>query len=89
MQQGAKFNRKALRIHGKWHFDAARRFLLLGFAMVFVLVFRRLGLGATLGYLLAGAVVARMFWALLARPNRRWALPNWASRCCCFWLGLN
>jgi len=31
--------------------------LLLGFALGFVLVFRRLGLGATLGYLLAGAVV--------------------------------
>ena len=33
-------------------------FLLLGSALAFVLVFRRLGLGATLGYLLAGAVVA-------------------------------
>ena len=32
-------------------------FLLLGFALIFVLVFRRLGLGATLGYLVAGAVV--------------------------------
>ncbi len=32
-------------------------FLLLGFALVFVLLFRRLGLGATLGYLVAGAVV--------------------------------
>jgi monovalent cation:proton antiporter-2 (CPA2) family protein len=31
--------------------------LLLGAALVFVLVFRRLGLGATLGYLLAGAVL--------------------------------
>lgn len=31
--------------------------LMLGFALGFVLVFRRLGLGATLGYLLAGAVV--------------------------------
>ena len=30
---------------------------LLGFALVFVLLFRRLGLGATLGYLVAGAVV--------------------------------
>jgi CPA2 family monovalent cation:H+ antiporter-2/glutathione-regulated potassium-efflux system protein KefB len=30
--------------------------ILLGFALVFVLVFRRLGLGATLGYLVAGAV---------------------------------
>jgi hypothetical protein len=31
--------------------------LLLGFALGFVLLFRRLGLGATLGYLLAGIVV--------------------------------
>ncbi len=32
-------------------------FLLLGFALVFVLLFRRLGLGATLGYLVAGAML--------------------------------
>jgi CPA2 family monovalent cation:H+ antiporter-2/glutathione-regulated potassium-efflux system protein KefB len=31
--------------------------ILLGAALVFVLLFRRLGLGATLGYLIAGAVV--------------------------------
>lgn len=31
--------------------------LLLGFAMLFVLVFRKLGLGATLGYLIAGVLV--------------------------------
>jgi CPA2 family monovalent cation:H+ antiporter-2/glutathione-regulated potassium-efflux system protein KefB len=31
--------------------------VMLGFALAFVLVFRRLGLGATLGYLVAGAVV--------------------------------
>ena len=31
--------------------------ILLGFALAFVLVFRRLGLGATLGYLVAGALV--------------------------------
>jgi len=30
---------------------------LLGFALLFVLIFRRLGLGATLGYLVAGAMV--------------------------------
>ncbi|SOB86801.1 Kef-type potassium/proton antiporter, CPA2 family [Sphingomonas guangdongensis] len=30
---------------------------LLGFALIFVLLFRRLGLGATLGYLVAGALV--------------------------------
>jgi len=32
-------------------------FLLLGFALGFVLLFRRFGLGATLGYLVAGAMV--------------------------------
>src|SRR5437868_10435839 len=32
-------------------------FVLLGSALAFVLVFRRLGLGATLGYLVAGALV--------------------------------
>lgn len=32
-------------------------FLLLGTALVFVLLFRRFGLGATLGYLLAGAIL--------------------------------
>lgn len=31
--------------------------MLLGFGLFFVLIFRRLGLGATLGYLVAGAVV--------------------------------
>jgi CPA2 family monovalent cation:H+ antiporter-2/glutathione-regulated potassium-efflux system protein KefB len=31
--------------------------VMLGFALAFVLLFRRLGLGATLGYLVAGAVV--------------------------------
>src|SRR3546814_3457233 len=31
--------------------------LLLGFALGFVLLFRKLGLGATLGFLVAGAVV--------------------------------
>ena len=35
-------------------FDAV---MLLGFGLVFVLIFRRLGLGATLGYLVAGALV--------------------------------
>jgi len=31
--------------------------VLLGFGLLFVLIFRRLGLGATLGYLVAGALV--------------------------------
>lgn len=42
--------------------EAASHFLrdavvMLGFALAFVLLFRRLGLGATLGYLVAGAVI--------------------------------
>lgn len=44
-------------------------FLLLGFALAFVLVFRRLGLGATLGYLVAGAVVGPQILNLIASPQ--------------------
>src|SRR5262245_755931 len=40
--------------HGSLLYDAL---ILLGFALTFVLVFRRFGLGATLGYLVAGATV--------------------------------
>lgn len=40
--------------------------ILLGFALVFVLLFRRLGLGATLGYLVAGAAVGPQALALVS-----------------------
>jgi monovalent cation:proton antiporter-2 (CPA2) family protein len=40
--------------------------ILLGFALVFVLVFRRLGLGATLGFLIAGAVTGPQVLDLVA-----------------------
>ncbi len=40
--------------------------ILLGFALVFVLVFRRLGLGATLGYLVAGAICGPQVLDLVA-----------------------
>jgi monovalent cation:proton antiporter-2 (CPA2) family protein len=40
--------------------------ILLGFALVFVLLFRRLGLGATLGYLVAGALVGPQLLGLVA-----------------------
>jgi CPA2 family monovalent cation:H+ antiporter-2/glutathione-regulated potassium-efflux system protein KefB len=39
--------------------------ILLGFALVFVLLFRRLGLGATLGYLVAGALVGPQLLGLV------------------------
>lgn len=40
--------------------------ILLGFALAFVLLFRRLGLGATLGYLVAGALVGPQLLGLVA-----------------------
>ena len=43
---------------------------LLGFALAFVLLFRRLGLGATLGYIVAGAVVGPHILGLVADPER-------------------
>jgi CPA2 family monovalent cation:H+ antiporter-2/glutathione-regulated potassium-efflux system protein KefB len=41
-------------------------FMLLGFALVFVLLFRRLGLGATLGFLVAGAMVGPQAFGMVA-----------------------
>ena len=46
-------------------------FLLLGTALVFVLVFRRLGLGATLGFLLAGAVLGPYVLDLVGDPESK------------------
>lgn len=43
---------------------------LLGFALAFVLLFRRLGLGATLGYIVAGAVVGPHVLGLVDDPER-------------------
>ncbi|MBO9498850.1 MAG: cation:proton antiporter [Novosphingobium sp.] len=45
--------------------------LLLGFALVFVLLFRQLGLGATLGYLLAGAVVGPQLLGLVGDAEQK------------------
>jgi monovalent cation:proton antiporter-2 (CPA2) family protein len=46
-------------------------FLLLGFALAFVLLFRRMGLGATLGYLVAGAVVGPHVLGLVDDPEQK------------------
>ena len=43
---------------------------LIGFALVFVLLFRRLGLGATLGYLVAGALVGPHLLGLVDDAER-------------------
>ncbi|MBV1688111.1 cation:proton antiporter [Novosphingobium sp. G106] len=44
-------------------------FLLLGFALVFVLLFRRLGLGATLGFLVAGMLVGPQVLNMVGEPE--------------------
>jgi glutathione-regulated potassium-efflux system protein KefB len=46
--------------------DAA---LMLGVALVFVTVFRRLGLGATLGYIVAGALIGPSLLGLFTEPE--------------------
>jgi Kef-type K+ transport system membrane component KefB len=57
--------------------------ILFGFGLAFVLIFRRLGLGATLGYLVAGAVVGPHVLGWSATPSRSWALPRSVSRFSC------
>jgi glutathione-regulated potassium-efflux system protein KefB len=44
--------------------------VMLGFALAFVLLFRRLGLGATLGYLVAGAVIGPQVLGLTGDAER-------------------
>nr|MDP8994671.1 cation:proton antiporter [Pseudomonadota bacterium] len=43
--------------------------IMLGAAMLFVMLFRRLGLGAVLGYLLAGALIGPDGLALIDQPD--------------------
>lgn len=63
-------------------------FLLLGFAMVFVLVFRRLGLGATLGYLLAGAVVGPQVLGLVGEAEQKLGIAELGITLLLFLVGL-
>ncbi|WP_172340869.1 cation:proton antiporter [Novosphingobium sp. SG751A] len=63
-------------------------FLLLGFAMVFVLVFRRLGLGATLGYLLAGAVVGPHVLGLVGEAEQKMGFAELGITLLLFLVGL-
>ena len=46
--------------------DAA---LMLGVALVFVTLFRRLGLGATLGYIVAGVLIGPSVLGLFTQPE--------------------
>lgn len=63
-------------------------FVLLGFALAFVLVFRRLGLGATLGYLLAGAVVGPQVLGLVSHPEQKIGIAELGITLLLFIVGL-
>jgi monovalent cation:proton antiporter-2 (CPA2) family protein len=43
--------------------------IMLGTALVFVMIFRRLGLGATLGYIVGGALIGPQLFALVDDPE--------------------
>ena len=51
-------------------------FILLGLALAFVLLFRRLGLGATLGYLVAGAVMGSHVLGLVGDAEGKIGIPE-------------
>lgn len=63
-------------------------FLLLGFALAFVLVFRRLGLGATLGYLLAGAVLGPHALHLVGEAEQKMGVGELGITLLLFLVGL-
>ena len=62
--------------------------LLLGFALFFVLVFRRLGLGATLGFLLAGAAVGPQVLGLVGGAQAKIGIAELGITLLLFLVGL-
>ncbi|MBS0477218.1 MAG: cation:proton antiporter [Proteobacteria bacterium] len=62
--------------------------ILLGFALAFVLVFRRLGLGATLGYLLAGVVVGPQVLGLVGDAEGKQGIAELGITLLLFIVGL-
>ncbi len=63
-------------------------FLMLGFALFFVLLFRRLGLGATLGYLVAGAVVGPQVLGLVGDAEQKIGIAELGITLLLFIVGL-
>ncbi len=62
--------------------------VLLGFGLVFVLLFRRLGLGATLGYLVAGAVVGPHVLGLVGDAESKMGIAELGITLLLFIVGL-
>ncbi|ODP38273.1 cation:proton antiporter [Sphingomonas turrisvirgatae] len=61
---------------------------LLGFGLVFVLIFRRLGLGATLGYLVAGALVGPQLLNLVGDAEDKMVIAEFGIALLLFLVGL-
>jgi glutathione-regulated potassium-efflux system protein KefB len=62
--------------------------ILLGAALVFVLLFRKLGLGATLGYLVAGAVVGPQVLGLVGGAEAKMGIAELGITLLLFLVGL-
>lgn len=63
-------------------------FVMLGAALVFVLVFRRLGLGATLGYLVAGMAIGPQALALVGDAQAKMGIAEIGIALLLFLVGL-
>lgn len=61
---------------------------LLGFALVFVLIFRRLGIGATLGFLVAGALVGPQVLGLVGDAESKMGIAELGIALLLFLVGL-
>ncbi|MBX3594484.1 cation:proton antiporter [Sphingomonas sp.] len=61
---------------------------LLGFALLFVLIFRRMGLGATLGYLVAGALVGPQLLNLVGEAESKMGIAEFGIALLLFLVGL-
>lgn len=61
---------------------------LLGFALVFVLIFRKLGLGATLGFLVAGALVGPQVLGLVGGAESKMGIAELGIALLLFLVGL-
>lgn len=62
--------------------------ILLGFALVFVLLFRKLGLGAVLGYLVAGALVGPQLLGLVGDAEETMHIAEFGITLLLFLVGL-
>ena len=62
--------------------------IILGAALVFVMLFRRLGLGAVLGYLVAGAVVGPHGIGLISAPEEMLHIADFGIVLLLFLVGL-